>query len=263
LGRLKRPRKAWGHPNFLDPLILIWLHRRSGKGRPYDFPILWINVTTESELPPEFRFTRRAVYYGFRRLERKGLIRRVEGKVLRYELVNPDQVYTDVMEFWMKVDPPKPSSRSKIHERFGKLAEKTAEDYKRLPPQLRRKFEDVIVEDHIFTMPLKGAFGTREMLTLEEAEALKKRVRGLLHKKQFDDREKRWKVVPYMSRPPDWKRPSRKVPHKQSIKISSYRGTSDTSIAEHPLCPECGAETIFDPELGVYVCPKCGLEVIL
>ena len=264
MGRLKRPRRAWGRPNFLDPLILLELNRNGGKGEPRRFPRHWINTTSENGLPAEFRFTRQAVYYGFKRLERRGLIRQVEGKVLRYELVNPDRVYTDVVELWMKVVPLKPVSASKsrwLHERLKNSVEKAVRNYERLPSSFRVELEDSIVENHILDMPFKGAVSTREMLTLEEAEALKKRARSLLDKKQFDDREKRWKIVPYMSRPPDWKKPSRKVPHKQNTQTSSYRGPSDTPIAEHPQCPECGAETIFDSELGVYVCTKCGLEV--
>jgi len=264
MGRLKRPRRAWGRPNFLNSLILLTLNQNGGKGEPRRFPRHWINTTPENGLPAEFRFTRQAVYYGFKRLERKGLIRRVEGKMLHYELVNPDRVYTDVVELWMKIVPLKPASTSKsqkLHERFKKSLEKVAKNYERLPPSFRKELEDSIVENHIFDMPVKGAISTREMLTLEEAEALKKRARGLLEQKQFDDREKRWRIVPYISRPPDWKKPSRKVPHKQKNKKSAYRGAAQVLPAEHPVCPECGAETIFDPELGVYVCPKCGLEV--
>lgn len=264
MGRLKRPRRAWGRPNFLDPLILLALNRNGGKGEPRRFPRHWINTTPENGLPAEFRFTRQAVYYGFKRLERKGLIRRVEGKMLRYELVNPDRVYTDVMELWMKVVPLKPASARKsrwLHERFKKSIEKAVKNYGSLPPSFRKDLEDVIVENHVFDMPLKGAVSTREMLTLEEAEALKKRARGLFEQKRFVDREKRWGIVPYTSRPPDWKKTGAKVPRKQSTKTRSYRGPSDTPIAKHPKCPECGAETIFDPKLGVYACPKCGLEV--
>jgi len=166
------------------------------------------------------------------------------------------------MKLWQKVMPPitvLPSISQRLHERLKKSHEKTA-DSEKLPPGFRRDFNDSIVEDHIFDIPFKGATSTRELLTVEEAEALQKRIGDLLETKRFVDREKALMDIPYKSRPLDRKKISREKPVIRK-NASSYKPASKVAVSEHPLCHECGAKTVYNNKLSGFVCPKCGLQV--
>ena len=232
----------------------MWLQCKDGKGEPYNFPCYW-KITSENGPPAKLRFARRSVYDGFRRLKEKGLIRWVEGKMLTYELVRPDEVYAQVMELWQKVHPPKPglpSESRRLHKDLKESLEKAVEHYEGLPGDWKKDLNNSIVEDHILDMPFKGAVSTREMLTVEEAKALEKKARHLLDQVQFVDHEKKWRMVPYSVR----------ARHKQTIETSSYKGASKIPPGEHPMCLNCGVRTVFAHELGVYTCPKCGLQVV-
>jgi len=56
------------------------LSRKNGRGEPRKFPHLRVKGIPENGLTKEFRFSRQAVYYAFRRLEQKGLLRKIEGE---------------------------------------------------------------------------------------------------------------------------------------------------------------------------------------
>jgi len=256
MGRQKRPRKPRGRPNYLDLFILKQLNDK-GRVEVRGFPKRGTFFVNSERL--ELNFTRQAVYAGFKRLEKKGLLERVEKCPLTYRLKDSNSVMIAINDLLSKINPLLAASKADLRKpKLKEVLKKCGQNYEGLR-ESRKDFSADIKEVDFKSLK---AISTTEMLTGDEAKTLNSRIRSLLNEEHFVRKEKQLKSVPFLERT---YRKGGYAPQKIPLllKENGTRKFSSPSLSStlipNPICSQCLELTIQVPE-GHFVCPKCGLE---
>jgi hypothetical protein len=216
------------------------------------------------------QFGRSAIYKGFQRLARKGLLQRVEEKPLRYRIADRRQAEDTLLELWEQLMPPSPAplgTSRKIHNQLVQSLRNASRSYVQLPSYYQTDLKDAMATDRIMGLPFADTASSREMVTLKDAKILESRVKTLWDQSAFASHEERAKAVPMKSRPPGWRSPRwdppplvQKAFGKEISHVDAQAAIPFPSLATEATCSECGAHVVFDKDLLRYFCTQCGLE---
>jgi len=259
MGRPKNPRRVVGRPNFLNPLILLWLVKMK-RGKPGGFPHHWTNGTPNNGLPKKLTFTRQGIYYGFKRLEKNRLIVRTNERPSTFKPTDSRVALSEAYEFWKRVHPPIKVTAEKFmhtHENLLKSLRRLEKRYNKLPAPLRKKFSGFFKEENIegvnITLP-------HILLTQEQANRLSKEVKRLSDEYWFIENEKKLKVLPYKTRPKGIRDLRLLNIPTLTIQAEGLRENvvsfATIQIPENLVCPDCKDTCLFHE--GEFVCPQCG-----